>query len=112
MPLFTSIPIMIHGQEYFGKAYNHGTPFKHAADEGLIDTSKSIQVGMRGGLYTNADTNVSQLFQKRFKFAESGNGFRIEFPAQGLFQNLNYLLYLSDQHWCGGLVLMSNFQPV
>nr|DAG07473.1 MAG TPA: hypothetical protein [Bacteriophage sp.]DAU78406.1 MAG TPA: hypothetical protein [Caudoviricetes sp.] len=29
-----------------------------------------------------------------------------------LFQNLNYLLYLSDQHWCGGLVLMSNFQPV
>ena len=22
-----------------------------------------------------------------------------------LFQNLNYLLYLSDQHWCGGLVL-------
>nr|DAT29436.1 MAG TPA: hypothetical protein [Caudoviricetes sp.] len=29
-----------------------------------------------------------------------------------LFQNLNYLLHLSDQHWCGGLVLMSNFQPV
>ena len=46
--------------EYFGKAYNHGTPFKHAADEGLIDTSKSIQVGMRGGLYTNADTKMSE----------------------------------------------------
>lgn len=37
--------------EYFGKPYNHGTPFYHAAKEGLVDTSKSIQVGIREGLY-------------------------------------------------------------
>ncbi|MBK5262196.1 MAG: agmatinase [Peptostreptococcaceae bacterium] len=37
---------------YFGKAYNHGTPFYHAIKEGLIDPEHSIQVGMRGNLYT------------------------------------------------------------
>lgn len=37
--------------EYFGKPYSHGTPFYHAAKEGLVDTSKSIQVGIREGLY-------------------------------------------------------------
>lgn len=37
---------------YFGKDYNHGTPFYHAIKEGLIDTEHSIQVGMRGNLYS------------------------------------------------------------
>lgn len=46
-------------EEYFGKKYNHGTPFRIAANEKIIDTSKSIQVGMRGGLYTEADTKMS-----------------------------------------------------
>lgn len=32
--------------KYFGKDYTHGTPFYHAAKEGLVDTSKSIQVGI------------------------------------------------------------------
>lgn len=48
--------------EYFGKPYNHGTPFYHAAKEGLVDTSKSIQVGIREGLYGPEDlTNSSDL---------------------------------------------------
>lgn len=46
-------------EEYFGKPYNHGTPFRYAAKEHLIDTSKSIQVGIRGGLYTPADVQMS-----------------------------------------------------
>ena len=46
-------------EEYFGKPYNHGTPFRHAANEKIIDTSKSIQVGLRGGLYTKEDTKMS-----------------------------------------------------
>ncbi len=37
---------------YFGKEYCHGTPFYHAIKEGLIDTEHSIQVGMRGNLYS------------------------------------------------------------
>lgn len=37
--------------EVFGEKYNHGTPFRRAIEEGLIDPSKSIQIGMRGSLY-------------------------------------------------------------
>ena len=55
--------------EYFGKPYNHGTPFYHAAKEGLVDTSKSIQVGIREGLYGPEDlTNSTDL---GYHFAQS-----------------------------------------
>ena len=37
--------------EVFGQKYNHGTPFRRAIEEGLIDPSHSIQIGMRGSLY-------------------------------------------------------------
>lgn len=37
--------------EVFGEKYNHGTPFRRAIEEGLIDLSHSIQIGMRGSLY-------------------------------------------------------------
>ena len=46
--------------EYFGKPYTHGTPFYHAAKEGLVDTSKSIQVGIREGLYGPEDLQNSK----------------------------------------------------
>lgn len=46
--------------EYFGRPYNHGTPFYHAAKEGLVDTSKSIQVGIREGLYGEEDNENSK----------------------------------------------------
>jgi agmatinase len=42
---------------YFGEKYTHGTPFRRAVEEGLIDTSHSIQVGMRGPLYGPDDIN-------------------------------------------------------
>ena len=35
----------------FGEKYNHGTPFRRAVEEGLIDPHKSVQIGMRGSLY-------------------------------------------------------------
>lgn len=38
-------------EEVFGEKYNHGTPFRRAIEEGLIDPHTSIQVGMRGSLY-------------------------------------------------------------
>ena len=57
--------------EYFGKPYNHGTPFYHAAKEGLVDTSKSIQVGIREGLYGPEDlTNSTDLGYKVLKADE------------------------------------------
>lgn len=44
--------------EVFDQRYNHGTPFRRALEEGLIDASRSIQVGMRGSLY---DPNEHQM---------------------------------------------------
>jgi agmatinase len=45
---------------YFGKKYNHGTVFRRAVEEGLLDTSRSIQVGMRGSLYASGDLELSR----------------------------------------------------
>ncbi|PYZ96746.1 agmatinase [Alteribacter lacisalsi] len=36
---------------YYGEKYMHGTPFRRAVEEGLVDTDHSIQIGMRGPLY-------------------------------------------------------------
>jgi agmatinase len=36
---------------YFGKKYNHGTPFRRAAEEGLVVPARSIQVGIHGSNY-------------------------------------------------------------
>jgi len=40
---------------YFGAAYTHGTPFRRASEEGLLDRSACLHVGIRGPLYANAD---------------------------------------------------------
>ena len=42
-------------EQYFGQPYFHGTTFKRAAEEGLLDTSVSVQAGMRGSLYGAED---------------------------------------------------------
>jgi agmatinase len=41
--------------EYFGQRYFHGTTFKRAVEEGLIDPAASIQAGLRGSLYGAED---------------------------------------------------------
>jgi len=47
---------------YFGAAYTHGTPFRRAAEEGLLDRTGCLHVGIRGPLYTAADlTEDSEL---------------------------------------------------
>ncbi len=45
---------------YFGKKYNHGTVFRRAVEEGLLDPSRSIQIGMRGSLYEPEDLEASR----------------------------------------------------
>lgn len=41
---------------YFGGAqYTHGTPFRRAIEEGLLDPKRTIQIGIRGGLYNATD---------------------------------------------------------
>lgn len=45
--------------EYWGMKYTHGTPFRRACEEGLIDTAHSIQVGIRGSQYGPEDVQGS-----------------------------------------------------
>ncbi len=40
---------------YFGTPYNHGTPFRRAAEEGLLATDRASHVGTRGPLYGRSD---------------------------------------------------------
>ena len=47
-------------EEYFGQKFFHGTTFKRAAEEGLIDPEASVQAGMRGSLYAGSDLEVSR----------------------------------------------------
>jgi guanidinopropionase len=37
--------------EYFGHKFFHGTPFRRAVEEGVIDPKRFIQIGLRGPLY-------------------------------------------------------------
>jgi agmatinase len=40
---------------YFGAAYTHGTPFRRASEEDLLDRSACLHVGTRGPLYAGSD---------------------------------------------------------
>ena len=40
---------------YYGVKYFHGTVFKRAVEEGLVDPSRSVQAGLRGTLYGESD---------------------------------------------------------
>jgi agmatinase len=40
---------------YFGAPYTHGTPFRRASEEGLLDPQRCLHVGIRGPLYAPSD---------------------------------------------------------
>ncbi len=44
--------------QYYGERYFHGTPFRRAVEEGLLDPARSLLAGMRGPLYEPADLEV------------------------------------------------------
>src|SRR5262245_25559712 len=41
--------------EYFGGKYFHGTPFRRAIEEGIVDGRRFVQVGIRGPMYGEDD---------------------------------------------------------
>ena len=45
---------------YWGIRYTHGTPFRRAVEEGLLNVEHSIQVGMRGSEYAPGDLDESR----------------------------------------------------
>lgn len=79
LPIFRGIakdrPVgMIHfdahsdtNDRYFGdNKYTHGTPFRRAVEEGLLDPKRTVQIGIRGSIYGADD----------MAFAE-GSGMRV-----------------------------------
>ena len=40
---------------YFGEPYTHGTPFRRASEEGLLDREHCLHIGIRGPLYSERD---------------------------------------------------------
>jgi agmatinase len=47
---------------YFGAEYTHGTPFRRAVEEGLLDTEALSHVGTRGPLYGKKDLEDDKRF--------------------------------------------------
>lgn len=46
---------------YFGdQLYTHGTPFRRAIEEGLIDPKRTIQIGIRGTMYDLEDHDFAE----------------------------------------------------
>jgi agmatinase len=45
---------------YFGGKDTHGTPFRRAIEEQLIDPARSVQVGLRGSLYAAEDAGLTE----------------------------------------------------
>jgi agmatinase len=48
--------------EYFGQKLFHGSVVRRAIEEGLIDTSRSVQAGLRGSLAAASDAELPQSF--------------------------------------------------
>jgi agmatinase len=46
--------------EYFGQRFFHGTTFKRALEEKLIEPAASVQAGLRGSLYGPADLDSAR----------------------------------------------------
>lgn len=47
---------------YFGAEYTHGTPFRRAVEEGILDTEAISHVGTRGPLYGKKDLEEDKRF--------------------------------------------------
>ena len=83
LPIFRAIaakrPIgMIHvdahsdtNDSYFGgNKYTHGTPFRRAIEEGLLDPKRTVQIGVRGSIYADDDMAFAEKTGIRVMYME------------------------------------------
>ncbi|TFB99457.1 agmatinase [Cryobacterium mannosilyticum] len=70
---------------YFGAPVTHGTPFRRASEEGLIDLTASLHVGIRGPLYSRDDRRDDE----RLGFAIIASH---EFETEGLPRAIERML--------------------
>lgn len=55
---------------FFGNRYNHGTPFRRAIEEGLIDPRRMIQIGIRGAISDASNYDFARAAGVRIVFIE------------------------------------------
>ncbi len=56
---------------YFGdNMYTHGTPFRRAVEEGLLDPKRVVQIGIRGSIYSAADMAFAESSGMRVIYME------------------------------------------
>jgi guanidinopropionase len=83
LPIFRAIaadlPVgMIHvdahsdtNDRYFGdNKYTHGTPFRRAVEEGLLDPKRTVQIGIRGSIYSAKDMEFAEQAGMRVIYME------------------------------------------
>jgi guanidinobutyrase len=82
--------------EMFGEKIAHGTVFRRAAEEGLLDSKRVIQIGMRGSGYTAEDFDWSRK-----------QGFRVVQAEECWHKSLAPLMTEARQQLAGGPVYFS-----
>jgi guanidinopropionase len=83
LPIFRAIaadgPVgMVHvdahsdtNDSYFGgNKYTHGTPFRRAIEEGLLDPRRTVQIGIRGSIYSDQDMAFAETSGIRIMYME------------------------------------------
>ncbi|WP_119272308.1 agmatinase [Taklimakanibacter deserti] len=50
----------LYDQYFGGFKYTHGTPFRRAIEEGVLDPKRTVQIGIRGTMYDAEDINYAE----------------------------------------------------
>jgi guanidinopropionase len=56
--------------EFFGSRYNHGTPFRRAIEEGIVDPRRMVQIGLRGAISDASNYDFARASGIRLIFIE------------------------------------------
>ena len=75
--------------KYFGNYETHGTPFRMAVEEDLIDTSSSIQIGLRGSGYGPEDLTDIHKYGLDYITAEEMHSIGMEKTIQRILTRVN-----------------------
>jgi agmatinase len=80
---------------YFGSPHSHGTPVKHAVEEGLIAKGHALQVGLRGQVYSDGDFDFARKHQIQIVTCEEFHRHGAESLKPYLKQFQNRPLYIT-----------------
>ncbi|MDK1027853.1 MAG: agmatinase [Anaerolineae bacterium] len=64
--------------EFMGSKYMHGTPFRRAVEENLLDPKRTIQIGIRGAQTSSEGWDYSEKIGMRMMFIEEFNQLGVE----------------------------------